>query len=218
MEYITSILLKLFQYQYLRNKLDKISTDGSCDIFTPEMYIKVLICSFISLVASVLIGFFIYKKREYFRQFFCDFIDFIKSLFGECFVHLKQEKKTYLIVLFFILLIGTLSRAYYLFFSNMRYDESYSYVYLASQNIFKAVSQQDLSNNHFFNTVLMKISAAIFGNYPASLRLSAFVGGVLNIFLGYLIGRIFYSSLVGLVTASIISCMPFFIHYSWNAR
>ncbi|MBF0207646.1 MAG: glycosyltransferase family 39 protein [Oligoflexia bacterium] len=218
MEVFKSFLLKFFHYENLKNALDNISLSGNCKICTPELFLDVLGCVAVLALLSILMAIFAFKKREELRQFFNDFSLFIKSLFVDCLTYFKEEERIYSIGLILILLIGVFFRAYYLFTAEMDYDEAYSYVYFSSQNLLKTLTQQDGTNNHFFNSLLMKISAAIFGDSAVSVRLPAFIGGALNIFLGYFCGRALYNRATGLLTAFIISCTPFLLLYSYNAR
>ena len=68
-----------------------------------------------------------------------------------------------------IVVIGALLRGYYLT-QPMRYDESVTYLYFASQSWTTVVSSYTYPNNHVFHSLLVKAFATILGDDPWVLR------------------------------------------------
>ena len=67
--------------------------------------------------------------------------------------------------------IGALLRLYYLR-QPMRYDESVTYLYFASQSWTTVVSSYTYPNNHVFHSLLVKAFATVLGDDPWVLRSS----------------------------------------------
>jgi uncharacterized membrane protein len=88
----------------------------------------------------------------------------------------------------------------------------------ASRGLRVAITDYHLPNNHVFHTILVNLFYQLFGDAPAVIRLPALIAGILVIPAIYLIGRIFYSSKIGLVAASIVASLPVLIDYSTTAR
>ena len=60
----------------------------------------------------------------------------------------------------------------------IRYDEAATWLDYASQPLARALSDYRFPNNHLFHTLLVHISAALFGAAPWALRLPAFLAGI----------------------------------------
>jgi len=100
----------------------------------------------------------------------------------------------------------------------MRYDESVTYLYFASQSWTTAVSSYTYPNNHVFHTVLVKAFATVLGDDPWVLRLPAFVAGVAMIPITYAVGRRLFGSAAGYLGAALVSVSGALTLYSTNAR
>ena len=115
------------------------------------------------------------------------------------------------------MLIGTLSRAFYLR-QPMRYDESVTYLYFASQSWASVISSYTYPNNHVFHTLLVKACVALLGNDPWVLRLRAFVAGVAMIPATYSVGRRLFGSAAAYIGTALVSASGALAFYSANAR
>ena len=116
-----------------------------------------------------------------------------------------------------IVVIGALLRAYYLT-QPMRYDESVTYLYFASQSWTTVVSSYTYPNNHVFHSLLVKAFATVLGNAPWVLRLPAFIAGVAMIPVTYTVGRRLFGSDAALIGAALVSASGALTFYSTNAR
>ncbi|MFL5561432.1 MAG: glycosyltransferase family 39 protein [Gemmatimonadaceae bacterium] len=103
-------------------------------------------------------------------------------------------------------------------FQPMRYDEAATWIDYASQPLAKSLSDYRFPNNHLFHTLLVHLSAAMFGSAPWSLRLPAFIAGVLVIPLTWAAGRALYSPSAGLLAAMLAATSASLTLYSTNAR
>lgn len=116
-----------------------------------------------------------------------------------------------------IVVIGALLRAYYLR-QPMRYDESVTYLYFASQSWATVVGAYTYPNNHVFHTVLVKAFATVLGDDPWVLRLPAFIAGVAMIPVTYAVGRRMFGAAAAYLGAALVSVSGALTFYSTNAR
>ena len=103
-------------------------------------------------------------------------------------------------------------------FQPVRYDEAATWIDYASQPLAKALSDYRFPNNHLFHTLLVHVSAAMFGEAPWALRLPSFVAGVLLVPLVWALGRALYSQSAGLIAAALATTSASLTLYSTNAR
>ena len=97
-------------------------------------------------------------------------------------------------------------------------DESYSYVAFASGTFQDAISDYHLPNNHVFHTILMYLSTHLLGVHLWTVRLPAFLAGLLLVPFSYLLAARLYKREVGQVTAALVAAAPVLINYSSQAR
>lgn len=103
-------------------------------------------------------------------------------------------------------------------FQPIRYDEAATWIDYASQPLAKSLSDYRFPNNHLFHTLLVHISAALFGSEPWALRLPAFIAGIVLVPLTWAAGRALYSASAGLIAASLVATSASLTLYSTNAR
>jgi hypothetical protein len=100
----------------------------------------------------------------------------------------------------------------------IRYDEAATWLDYASQPIARALSDYRFPNNHLFHTLLVHVSAAIFGSAPWALRLPAFVAGVAVVPLTWALARALHSRTAALGAAGLAATSATLVLYSTNAR
>jgi hypothetical protein len=100
----------------------------------------------------------------------------------------------------------------------MRYDESVTYLYFASQSWTTVVSSYTYPNNHVFHSVLVKAFATVLGDDPWVLRLPAFIAGITMIPVTFAVGRRLFGAAAGYVGAALVSVSGALTFYSTNAR
>jgi len=100
----------------------------------------------------------------------------------------------------------------------MRYDESVTYLYFASQSWTNVISSYTYPNNHVFHSLLVKACATVLGDDPWVLRLPAFVAGVAMIPVTYAVGRRLFGSAAGYIGAALVAGSGALVFYSTNAR
>jgi 4-amino-4-deoxy-L-arabinose transferase-like glycosyltransferase len=100
----------------------------------------------------------------------------------------------------------------------LSYDEAYTYIGFASHDLWGALSDYSLPNNHILHTALVWGSAQVFGNAPWLLRMPAFLAGILLVPAAYGMATQLYNRPTGLVAAALVAWFPELIHYSTEAR
>lgn len=100
----------------------------------------------------------------------------------------------------------------------MRFDESLTYLMFASQPLSESLAIYSDPNNHLLHTLLVHLSAKIFGGDPWALRLPAFVAGVLMVPAAYAATKAFFRSHAALLAAGLVAASLSFIEFSTNAR
>ncbi len=100
----------------------------------------------------------------------------------------------------------------------MRYDESVTYLYFIGRSWYTAVTSYQFQSNHLLYTIAAKLTAALGGGAPWSLRLPAFAAGVAVVPLTYAVGRALYTRTAALVGAALAAAATPLVLFSANAR
>ena len=100
----------------------------------------------------------------------------------------------------------------------IRYDETATWLDYASQPLVRALSDYRFPNNHLFHTLLVHLSAALFGASPWALRLPAFLAGIALVPLTWALTRALYSREAALGAAGLAAASASLVLYSTNAR
>ena len=113
--------------------------------------------------------------------------------------------------------IGLWLRLYYLH-QPMRYDEAYSYLFFVQVPLASTLSDYSLPNQHILNSLLMRVSTALFGNAPWALRLPAFTFGIAIVPATFFGLRRLFGEHAALLAAACTAVSAQLILYSTNAR
>lgn len=116
-----------------------------------------------------------------------------------------------------IMLAGLGLRLYYLF-QPIMHDEAVNYMYFAAKPLAEALSLYPYPNNHLLNTFFMFLSTRAFGGAEWSLRLPAFIAGVLVIPAAFFVTRRLFDVRAAVLSAVLVTCSCPLIAYSANAR
>ncbi len=114
-------------------------------------------------------------------------------------------------------LVGLLLRAA-LVSQPMRFDESVSYVQLASRSLHTCLTVLLQFNNHPLHTLLVHFSTLLLGNHPWSVRLPALVAGVALIPATYWAFEAIFDETSALLAAALVAASAPLVEYSTNAR
>lgn len=129
----------------------------------------------------------------------------------------EHESQIDLVVLAGITLIAGLVRIF-LINQPVQYDEAYTFIHYGSQPLRTILANYSAPNNHIFHTLLLSASYWLFGGNLWSLRLPAFLAGVLLVPAGYVSSRKFFPPRQALAGASALAVTPLLIEYSANGR
>ena len=136
-------------------------------------------------------------------------------------VRLKRKKEDLLFyfVLFFLFVLGVYPRAYGLSGRGLEYDEFWSYTHYAHSSLISIFSDLSTPNNHPLNSLLIKLSVAIFSYSTLAIRLPAFIAGVLILpVISYTTYLLTKSRVVAIVSLAIVAFNGGLIHYAQTAR
>lgn len=214
----------LLPYPDLKSILDSAARDGSLEIFTPALY-RALIpilrwCSLAFLGLGVLSLLFRKSLGAWSERLFQSLAAYSPGNdLRRILEALKPSKsdRDYLILLFGITLLAGAIRGLMLF-SPMLHDEAYTYIAFAARPLRYAISDYHLPNNHIFHTLLVFVSTRVLGNHPWTVRLPAYLAGLLTVPAAYGVGRLAYNRSTGLIAAALAAASGALIDYSTNAR
>ena len=100
----------------------------------------------------------------------------------------------------------------------IRYDEAATWLDYASQPLGRALSDYRFPNHHLFHTLLVHLSAAMFGSAPWALRLPALAAGIALVPLTWALARTLHSREAALGAAGLAAASTTLVLYSTNAR
>ena len=98
------------------------------------------------------------------------------------------------------------------------YDEAFTYTYYASRPWHVVLSDYSYPNNHILHTLLVKCSTGLFGVSRFSLRLPAFVAGVLVLPLFYLFVRSYFNRYIAMLALALVAASGALVEYSALGR
>ena len=116
-----------------------------------------------------------------------------------------------------LMLVGMLLRGLFVT-QPIRTDEAVTYLHYASRSLPLALSNYSAPNNHLLHTFFAWVSVHVLGSTEITLRLPAFVMGVLLIPVTYGVGRGLANRRAGLLAAGLVAVSSALIEYSTNAR
>jgi 4-amino-4-deoxy-L-arabinose transferase-like glycosyltransferase len=115
------------------------------------------------------------------------------------------------------LVVGVVLRAV-LLWRPITYDEAFTYTYYASRPLHVIVSDYSYPNNHIFHTILVKLFTKVFGVGLISLRLPAFLAGVVALPVFYLFVRAMFNRYIALLAMAMACASGPLLGYSACAR
>ena len=217
-------LLLLFLPPYSQGRLfaDRLSPDGTLEMFSPDIYqsahLPGMAAGFFLLLLSGLI--LVLKERS---------LHLITKLFqlpallfqdGRVFTaDLRAFRLTRweLVLLLGMVALAVLARAPFLE-RQLEHDEAYTIVVFASAPLREGLTDYHHPNNHIFHTLLAHFSYLLFGYHPWGVRLPAFLVSLMVVPALFYLARFLYGRLVGFQSAALAAVWPILIYYGTNAR
>lgn len=131
----------------------------------------------------------------------------------------NNKDKCYLVLLLIIILLGTIFRISHLDKTALTDDETYCY-YLAKQSfpfgILNTIFNHDIHAPLYF--FILHFWMKLFGENDVILRLLSVIFGIINIPVGYFIGKKLISKQLGVLIAAFISFNGLLIYYSQEVK
>ena len=219
------LVLLLISYDSARGLLDRIAADGTADLFTPEIHMRlrsiVLAGSFLAGASSMSILIFKEQCIQIARSIVTSILNDVRVVLPTNIRAIRSALASdgpfHLATIAIILAVGGILRWHYINLP-FRTDEAYTYLMFASKPLAHAMSDYSQPNNHLFHTLLVHLVSGKFPSSPIVIRLPAFVFGVLLPLVIYVFGRTFYGKSIGLIAAALASTSFALIFFSVNAR
>ncbi len=217
------LFLALCPYDAYKTAGNHYAPDGNMERITPELILVLRLC--FAVLFAFFLGMILWSifYRDGRNRFFRSLISLpgrcihdIKPFFRDLSAafHLKRAEAG---ILLLIMIAGTALRAIQLGIP-LRYDEAYTIVMWGRSDLFYAVSNYHLPNNHVFHTILVNLIFHNIGKSVPLLRLPVFISGCLLVAAVWLLGKTFYNNFIGLLAAGFTAFAPYLVYYSVNAR
>lgn len=217
------LFLALCSFDGYKTVFDHFSPDGNMERITPELISIFRV--FFAVLFAILLGMVFWSLfyRDSRNRFFRSFVSLpgrcihdIKPFFRDLFAvfHMKQIEAWILLLIF---IAGVVLRAIQLRIP-LEYDEAYTIVMWGRSDLFYAISNYHLPNNHVFHTILVNLIFHNIGKSIPLLRLPVFLSGCLLIIAVWLLGKTFYNSFIAILSAGFIAFAPYLVYYSVTAR
>lgn len=217
------IFLAIVPYSQYKSLADSLAADGNTERLTYQ-----LVCIF-KIVFIILSTFFIglvlwhVFSENGRKRFFLS----LAALPGRCIHDIRPffrdlafslKPKDYRFWIFSAIFLSGIIIRFLRLNSPLMHDEAYSMAIWGRSDLFFAVSDYHLPNNHVFHSVLVNLIYHHIGKTVPLLRLPVFISGCLLIPTVWLLGRLFYHEVTGLIAAGFTAFAPFLVFYSHNAR
>jgi hypothetical protein len=224
---VVAFLFYVLPYLTLKHIIDRFTKDGDAQPFTPAFNTKLHpIFGLVFLIGVLMSILLIWKNRQIeagfekvlrwlsrrFHHLIRDCWNFVNEIWS-----IKLAKWEVALIPVFTLFAIWLRL--YKINQKMDYDEAYTYIAFASKSIWTILSDYHLPNNHIFHTLLVHIAIQITGSgQPWSVRIPAYIAGVLIVPTIYLLARQLYNRPIAILATCLVVINPFLIQYSTNAR
>ena len=127
--------------------------------------------------------------------------------------HVKRTSTAHKRFVIALVLIGAVLRAW-LLAEPVTVGEASAYMAFGTQSVLGIITDYSLPSNHVLHTLLMKLSTNIFGLSTWSMRLPAFLAGVLALPLFYVLVRSLFNRYIALMALAMCAASPQLIELS----
>ncbi len=206
-------------FDVVRSWLDAWTADGHADLFTKELFDRIVIKARLGSGALALVCALGYVARRpiarYLDQLVSDAVTAIAAArrLGDT---IRREPPSHWWTLSIIVLVAIGTRLCFLS-QPMRYDEAFTFMQYVSKPLVVGLSRY-FPNNHLFHTFLAHLTAGFFGTAPWAIRLPAFLAGVLLVPAAYVVARQHYGRHAALVAAGLVAASSPLVGFSTVAR
>ncbi len=100
----------------------------------------------------------------------------------------------------------------------VRYDEAFTYLSYAGRPLWEALTDYGAPNNHFLNTLLVRLATSVLGERATLWRLPNLLAGVGTLILAGVIAKRWFGRAAGVVALAVTCISPVMAHFSVLAR
>jgi hypothetical protein len=100
----------------------------------------------------------------------------------------------------------------------IRYDEAFTYLCYAGRPLWEALTDYSAPNNHFLNTLLVRLAASALGDQAAAWRLPNLLAGLGTVILAGVIAKRWFGRGAGVIALAVTCISPVMAHFSVLAR
>jgi 4-amino-4-deoxy-L-arabinose transferase-like glycosyltransferase len=220
------ITLSLLPYATLKKGADALAKDGNLESFHSTIYTswkyKILGLGLMLLVAGIIWSLkrtkatgLIEAGLTQSRSLFTSIRNDIQALVQ---FTINIERNRWLLVTLACITVFAIYLRVTFLSRPIDYDEAYTFVVFASRPFREFISDYHLPNNHVFHTILVHLAYQVFGADLWAIRLPAFLAGILIIPATYMVARLHYDSLTGLLSTALVTTSSILIDSSTKAR
>ncbi len=225
---IALIVISYLPFNEVKALFDPIALDGDFKSFSIKHVLQIRFSGiFICLIGGMV---YIFRKRilQYALDFkISDFLINPKNILGLIYVFIKDSKEafrkedkihTYALIL--IILLAIAIRIFYLNFPSIPDEtniiESRIYHSHGVRGFIQLITGYYVPGDHMFQTVLSFLTYKLFGSEQSiwTIRLPAFLAGILLVPVTYIVVRSFYNKHSALFATSIIAASSYHIQYA----
>jgi hypothetical protein len=203
----------------VRSWLDAWTADGNADLFTEELFDRIVGKARLGSAALALVSALACGARRpiarYLAQLASDAAAAIAAA-PRLRDDLRREPPSHWGALGLTVLVAIGTRLCFLS-QPMRYDEAFTFMQYVSKPLVVGLSHY-FPNNHLVHTLLAHLAASVFGAAPWAIRLPAFLAGVLLVPAAYVAARRQYGRHAALVAAGLVAASSPLIGFSTVAR
>jgi hypothetical protein len=99
----------------------------------------------------------------------------------------------------------------------IRFDEAVTFLFFVARGPVTILASYS-ANNHVLQNLLAWVSTKVLGPTPQAMRVSTVMAGMMLIPLAYVVGRAVWNRSAGVLAASLVAVLPYFVFLSVNAR
>ncbi len=100
----------------------------------------------------------------------------------------------------------------------VRYDEAFTWLNYAGRPLWETLTDYGTPNNHFLNTLLVRLAASVLGERAALWRIPNLLAGLGTLILAGVIAKRWFGRAAGVVALVVTSISPVIVHFSVLAR
>ncbi len=212
------IALQWTSHEWLLSSANSLVKDGEASSHSKSMLDNIKFNSLFAVVFFTLLLIATIYKKDSIPVYIKDFSPFIKSKGISILKTFKTYQSTTNLVLAVLIVIGSFAR-FMLLNDAITYDEAFSVNQYSTTSFVNILSNYNYPNNHILYNLINRIVIPFIGTSELSIRLPAFLFGILCLPSLIILGQLlFKSEKKSLILVSLFAFSPLLIEYSAMAR